>query len=68
MSDTKANFLYLDVLCCVCVHRTNPVTWSGQEMLLVPCEQSPEQLKSVQLLYQEEDEDEDYEDNELTLL
>ena len=65
-----AYFVCYVVSMCLCVCRTNPITWTGQEMLLVPCEQPFEQLKNVQLLYQGEDEEEDEDEytDEITLL
>lgn len=62
----------IDSVVCTCLHvcGTNPITWSRQEMLLVPCKQPFEQLKSVQLLYQEDEEEEDEDEytDEIALL
>ncbi|KAL5457707.1 hypothetical protein EMCRGX_G034994 [Ephydatia muelleri] len=49
-------------------YRTNPITWSGQEMLILPCEQISTREWYKGLYRDEEDEDEDEDKEEVTLL
>ena len=55
--------LYYFPSCLFFLHRVNPITWTGQELLLVPCEQGS--MESVAQLYKSNDDEEEEESSAL---
>ena len=57
--------LYYFPSCLFFLHRVNPITWTGQELLLVPCEQGS--MESVAQLYKSNDDEEEEEEESSAL-